>query len=330
MSDRKSIPEPVKRAVRQRDGFGCIVCGYPIITYHHVIPYASGGPDTVENLVLLCQRCHTNYHANLISHEQLSEAQNSPAAFSDADLERLRVNPRYPIVNLGQQQFGFSAAHEGKSFAPIVILDWKPITVKCEKGFPLLSFDLRDRRGNSALKIVDNEVFIDTGVYDVEWKSNKIITRLQKGLVVLEMLLGNVVTVKRGIFVYQEYVVWVDGFLMYLNCVQMYQQLRVTDFAAGLAIGDCQPCCFLAAPVYFDYIDIKDSIKGEGYPVNLSNLNKVVKYYGLPQRKEAPTALDTELYRSSIAHTKRPAWLKVEEEPTGAFTKYRDLQRGRK
>lgn len=325
---RKGIPEAVKREVRQRDGFGCITCGYPIITYHHLIPHADGGPDTTTNLVLLCHRCHTNYHSGLISEQKLLDAKSAPAAFGDAQLERLRINPRYPIVNLGQQQFGFSAAHEGKSFSPIVILDRKPITVRCERGFPLISLELQDRKGGSALKIVENEVCIDTGVYDVEWRSNRVIVRLQKSLIVLELYLGDMITVRRGIFVYKEYVIWIDGFLMYLNCLQMYSELQVTDFAAGLAVGDSQACCFLASPVYFDYQDIKDSIKGEKYQIHLPTLAKVVKYYGLPQNKSAPNQNDTTLYRSSIAHIKRPAWLKVEREPTGAFPKYRDLKRG--
>ena len=34
----RDIPEPVRRAVRQGTGFGCVICGAAIITYHHFDP----------------------------------------------------------------------------------------------------------------------------------------------------------------------------------------------------------------------------------------------------------------------------------------------------
>lgn len=34
----RDIPEAVKRQVRQRDGFGCIICGSAIIEYEHFEP----------------------------------------------------------------------------------------------------------------------------------------------------------------------------------------------------------------------------------------------------------------------------------------------------
>lgn len=32
----RDIPASVKRAVRQRDGFGCVICGLGIYTYEHI------------------------------------------------------------------------------------------------------------------------------------------------------------------------------------------------------------------------------------------------------------------------------------------------------
>jgi 5-methylcytosine-specific restriction endonuclease McrA len=37
---RPKIPEGVKREVRQRCGFGCVICGLPIYEYDHLVPYA--------------------------------------------------------------------------------------------------------------------------------------------------------------------------------------------------------------------------------------------------------------------------------------------------
>jgi hypothetical protein len=52
----------MRRALAERDGPGCAYCGndqHPIDTYRleHVVPYSRGGPNTIENRVLACERC---------------------------------------------------------------------------------------------------------------------------------------------------------------------------------------------------------------------------------------------------------------------------------
>ena len=56
----QGIPEHVKAAVFQRDGGRCQECGYvgPYIEYDHKIPRSKGGPNTVENIQLLCGQCN--------------------------------------------------------------------------------------------------------------------------------------------------------------------------------------------------------------------------------------------------------------------------------
>lgn len=55
-----SVPEHVKTVVFQRDGGSCIQCGYkgPYIEYDHRMPRSKGGPNTVENIQLLCRMCN--------------------------------------------------------------------------------------------------------------------------------------------------------------------------------------------------------------------------------------------------------------------------------
>jgi len=55
-----SVPDHVKAAVFQRDGGRCQQCGYTgeYIEYDHIIPRSKGGPNTVENIQLLCRKCN--------------------------------------------------------------------------------------------------------------------------------------------------------------------------------------------------------------------------------------------------------------------------------
>lgn len=54
------VPEHVKNAVFQRDKGCCVQCGYegPYIEYDHRIPRSKGGPNTVDNIQLLCRMCN--------------------------------------------------------------------------------------------------------------------------------------------------------------------------------------------------------------------------------------------------------------------------------
>jgi 5-methylcytosine-specific restriction endonuclease McrA len=63
---RRAIPEPVRRAVWERDGGRCAGCGSGFdLQYDHVIPHALGGADSVANLQLLCGSCNRAKGAGL-------------------------------------------------------------------------------------------------------------------------------------------------------------------------------------------------------------------------------------------------------------------------
>lgn len=59
---RRSVPAWVARELRTRDG-GCVICGRSSGNHaHHVKHWAHGGRTELDNLVLLCRRCHRLVH----------------------------------------------------------------------------------------------------------------------------------------------------------------------------------------------------------------------------------------------------------------------------
>ncbi len=65
----RRIPAPVRRAVWTRDGGRCAFVGSQgrcaetsRLDFHHVVPFARGGPATLENIALRC-RAHNHYEA---------------------------------------------------------------------------------------------------------------------------------------------------------------------------------------------------------------------------------------------------------------------------
>jgi 5-methylcytosine-specific restriction endonuclease McrA len=56
---RPSIPLAVRRQVMERDGFRCVFCGsIDALSLDHIVRFRDGGPDTVENLRVLCIPCN--------------------------------------------------------------------------------------------------------------------------------------------------------------------------------------------------------------------------------------------------------------------------------
>jgi len=57
------------RKVHRRDGWRCRnpECRSPRhLAAHHIVPRSRGGPDTEDNLITLCARCHSELHARRI------------------------------------------------------------------------------------------------------------------------------------------------------------------------------------------------------------------------------------------------------------------------
>jgi hypothetical protein len=57
---RKKIPEAIRIAVHERNGFKCIFCKTPTnLTIDHIIPVVKGGTNDLENLQTLCRSCNS-------------------------------------------------------------------------------------------------------------------------------------------------------------------------------------------------------------------------------------------------------------------------------
>lgn len=70
-ADRRDIAA-VRAAVLSRADCRCERCGAEALTMrgplhlHHKLPRSRGGKHTVENLAVLCARCHSNVHEHAV------------------------------------------------------------------------------------------------------------------------------------------------------------------------------------------------------------------------------------------------------------------------
>lgn len=162
----RTIPAAVKREVRQRCGFGCVVCGLGIIQYEHVDPeYNDSKEHEPDKIALLCQQCHAKVTTGFWSKEKIKQAMLDPACNkSGYTKEVFDFSGGHPVLQFG----GMSLSN-----CPIPIeVGGNPlfkIEPPEEAGGPFrLSGFFCDANGKDTLKIVENEWIASSDSWDVE------------------------------------------------------------------------------------------------------------------------------------------------------------------
>jgi len=61
----RDMTDARKRLIKKR-GHKCEICGYPgMIEVHHILPVKFGGNGKMDNLMLLCEKCHADAHGHI-------------------------------------------------------------------------------------------------------------------------------------------------------------------------------------------------------------------------------------------------------------------------
>jgi len=74
----RNVPLPIQRSVRQRCGFGCVICGLPLYEYEHMEEWAKVQRHVAEEITLLCDQHHTEKTKGLLPKDAVRDANKSP------------------------------------------------------------------------------------------------------------------------------------------------------------------------------------------------------------------------------------------------------------
>lgn len=172
MSDRIRPPVHVKRRLRQEANFGCVICGAPIIDYHHIIPYSEKEHNDPEHMVVLCPNHHR--HAGpgteALTQEQLYEAKESPHNESTVDYD-FKFQSEEPRIIFGGNQFVMDYLNRmsiltvnGKSLLSVVYIN----------GMLRFYSTLYNEEGELVAEISDNEwVAYTETIWDLDYRQNR-------------------------------------------------------------------------------------------------------------------------------------------------------------
>lgn len=80
----RDIPDPVQRAIRQRCGFGCVMCGQAVTHYDHVDPeWHEAETHDPKKMAQLCGSCHDRKTRGLLSVDTIKQALENPKCLRD-------------------------------------------------------------------------------------------------------------------------------------------------------------------------------------------------------------------------------------------------------
>ncbi len=207
----RNIPSAVQREVRQRCGFGCVVCGSAIYDYDHFEPeFHEAKEHSADGIALLCPTDHARKRKGLLSKKAYRDAIQSPKALELKGAWDSWETARFaPTISLGDKVFtgGTSVLMvEGET-----LLGFKQPE---ENGAPpRLLVRFFDRDGTEVFSIVDNRIICHSDAFDIDTTANKWIVRSKLYKVDLEIILQppHYIAVKRLKCRYRRWGLEVDG-----------------------------------------------------------------------------------------------------------------------
>ena len=148
---RPPRPRGVSRLLRQEAGFGCCICGKPIIEYHHIERYDPKDPSPPEKMLLLCLNHHHSADRGTLARARQYAAKRDP--------HNKRANAVAGVLD--RCETSVSIGLGGNSFLDGVVLmvDQQELLAvrRDDDGALLLSANIYDQEGRLIAVIDDNE-----------------------------------------------------------------------------------------------------------------------------------------------------------------------------
>lgn len=235
---RPDIPAGVKRAVRQRCGYGCVICGLPLYTYEHIDPYASVLEHDEGNLTLLCDRHQRESTNGLLPKEEIARSNRDPVNVSAGETYTYALH--YSGARCRVEMGGScSFWTESRNIAVLRVFSKNLIEFRFEDDELLLSIDWASEDQSQRLLIQDNEMVVTTGIWDIEFVGKRLILRYGLGQIALDLIFEtpDLLRIPRGKFSHRGVTVEFeeDGVLVNLGSNRLSGDMG--DFSTGIAIG---------------------------------------------------------------------------------------------
>ncbi|WP_426154182.1 HNH endonuclease signature motif containing protein [Pseudomonas sp. DC3000-4b1] len=195
-------PSAIRQEVRQRCGFGCVICGMPLYEYEHMEEWAKVRRHVASEITLLCDSHHREKTNKLLPIEKVREADKNPY-----NLQIGRSNPfklwysgTVAEIVIGGNSFENDFTMY-PTFSAIVIDGISLLDFSIQDGQLLLSAVVFDESGKCVLEIHENSLEYSVAAWDVEFTGTTLTIRqgFRKILFEIELSPPNKIQVTRGV-----------------------------------------------------------------------------------------------------------------------------------
>jgi len=179
----RDIPNDVARQVRQRDGFGCVICGNAFYIYEHFDPrFVEAKKHDPDGICLLCGTCERRKTSKLLSTESVKNAVIHPRCKEDGfSWGSLDIGTEHPEIILGS-----FTAYKVKVLVEIDGEEIFSVLPPERLGGPFrINARLSDPDGKPILEIVENEWRTFSENWDVELVGPRLSVRRNPGEIIM-------------------------------------------------------------------------------------------------------------------------------------------------
>ncbi|WP_419705338.1 hypothetical protein [Promicromonospora sp. NFX87] len=203
----RKIPAEVKRAVRQRCGFGCVACGMPLFEYEHMLEFATVQRHVAEEITLLCPDHHAEKTRGGITADLVREWNASPF---NLRTEMSKPRPLYfhgnsCIFTLGSISIRNEMEESHPHFQAITVDGKELLGFEFDGGRPLLNLSLYDHQDQPLVQVENSELMYRTDQWDVEWVGQTLTVRRaqRQPTIEIDFVVPDQVVIRRAQFRYR-------------------------------------------------------------------------------------------------------------------------------
>lgn len=201
-NEKRTIPAHIKREVRQRCYFGCVICGKPLYEYEHMKEWAIVKRHLADEITLLCDQHHREKTNGLLPKEKVYEANKNPfnKIHKISNPYHLHFSGKNAEFEIGSNIFIAQDYGNGMLLMPLIISDIPLLFFKLKDGKIFLNLFLNNKNNETILKIIDNELIYVPVSWDIEFKGRKLkINEKQRDILIeIEFLPPNKIKISKG------------------------------------------------------------------------------------------------------------------------------------
>ncbi len=237
----RNIPLPIQREVRQRCGFGCVICGFPLYEYDHLKGWTNVHEHVADDIILLCDKHHREVTSGLLPRRKVMEANKLPYNLKTGQSKPyiLHFEGNSCSIQIGGNYFTTNYTGQPTESIPLIVDGIPLIGFVLEDGHLLLNLILFDQFNDVVLRIINNHLFYSISPWDIQLVGKTLTVRekARQFLIKITFEPPNKVVIDKGRFLCNGVEILVDSDHISIPNTTCISGCAAVNCHGGLIIG---------------------------------------------------------------------------------------------